>query len=102
MIHSYSNKIKVFESDKAMGCLLAKTGHNELVKLFLKPKGRITLHSLPVHVTFFVIKGSGTAIVDNDEVLLAKGDALEVKANINRGWENPTESELEVLVIKQL
>ncbi len=102
MLHSYSSKVKVFESVMSMGCKLAQTKHNEIVKLFLEPKGSIAMHSLPVHVTFFVIKGSGTAMVDNDKVLLTKGDVFEVQANANRGWENTTDSNLEVLVIKQL
>lgn len=102
MLHSYSSKTKVFESNKAMGCQLATTGHNELVKLFLEPKGSIALHSLPVHVTFFVIKGSGTAIIEDKKIFLSKGDVLEVEAKVNRGWNNTSDSNLEVLVIKQI
>jgi quercetin dioxygenase-like cupin family protein len=102
MLHDYNKKLLIFEALNAKGELLAKTSHNEIVKLFIESNGIIAPHALPVHVTFYITKGAGTGIVDNARIAVSKGDVLEVAPDLLRGWENDSKSDLEILVIKQL
>ncbi len=100
MIYSSENKQLVFDQANAKGFKLAETSLNELVKLEIGKGGEITEHALPIHVTFYVIKGEGLATINGKSNKCNQGDVIEVGANEQRGWRNESDVLLEILVLK--
>ncbi|OFX85646.1 MAG: hypothetical protein A2W99_06325 [Bacteroidetes bacterium GWF2_33_16] len=72
----------------------------ELVHLLLKPGDTLGYHKNPFDVVFFVIEGSGLLSVDGKKQQLHINDTLKVRREMMRGWENNTQSNLCLLVIK--
>ena len=93
---------EIYNQDGAVGKLIGKENNYEYVRLCLQPGSKIDKHELPFPVTFFVISGLGEAFVDSETFNAESGDLLEVKANSLRGWENKSDSQLEILVMKHL
>lgn len=99
----YFNKQKkeVLNNNGAQGFRLAQTSLSEIVKLEIEPGGKIPAHSLPINVVFYVIKGEGIALVNDEKYVVDLGDVIEVAAHNQRSWSNISDSMLELLVIKQ-
>ena len=74
----------------------------EYVRLELAPGKTIAEHVLEVPVVFYVLHGTGTVLLDGEHLIANQGDMIFVKAGANRGWENASDQELTVLVIKYL
>ena len=74
----------------------------ELVHLRLKPGEKLAEHKNPVDVIFFVIEGSGILTINGEPKKLNTTDTLKVTSDINRGWENNSNKDLKILVIKLL
>lgn len=72
----------------------------ELVHLLLKPGEILAEHKNPFDVIFFVIEGSGILTINGKPKKLNATDTLKVISYINRGWENNSEKDLKILVIK--
>ncbi len=101
MIYPDKDKQLVFDQKGAKGYKLADTAFNELVKLELELGAEILEHALPMHVTFYVIKGEGIALVNGTASLCKQGDVVVVAKNEQRGWKNESDNLLELLVVKQ-
>ncbi len=102
MIYPYSNKQTVLDTDKAKGYKLTEVNQRELVQLELEAGGMISAHSLPIHVTFYVVSGSGKIIIDSKSYSASEGDVLDVKSNLQRSWVNDGDELLSLLVIKEV
>ncbi len=100
MIYKEKNKQLVFDQNQAKGFKIAETHLNEIVKLELEKGGTIPEHTLPIHVTFYVINGEGVASINGVSSICRQGDVVEVAKNDQRGWRNESESLLELLVLK--
>lgn len=74
----------------------------ELVHLLLKPGEILAEHKNPVDVIFFVIEGSGILTINGKPTNLKAADTLKVTQEIDRGWENNSDKDLKILVIKLL
>ena len=102
MIYPYAEKQTVLDTPLAKGHLLATSNERELVLLVLEPNGEVPFHALPIHVTFFVKKGSGLLKINEHSFEATEGDILEVAAYDERSWLNNGSNVLELLVIKAI
>jgi len=101
MIHNIETGETVYDQDGGKGIRLFEAGGNEYVHLTIQPGSGIPEHSLPLAVSFYILKGSGTCTVSGKSVSATEGDMLECPPNELRGWENTSDEPLEVLVIKR-
>lgn len=69
--------------------------------LSIRPGSGIPEHSLPLLVSFYVLKGSGFCTVSGKAFSATEGDMLECPPNEPRRGENNSDEPLEMLVIKQ-
>ncbi|MFP4025147.1 MAG: cupin domain-containing protein [Thiohalospira sp.] len=74
----------------------------ELVHLTLKPGEKLAEHKNPFDVIFFVIEGSGILTIHGEPINLKATSTLKVTSDILRGWENNSDKDLKLLVIKLL
>jgi mannose-6-phosphate isomerase-like protein (cupin superfamily) len=72
----------------------------ELVHLLLKPGEKLESHKNPFDVVFFVIEGSGLLTINEEKQQLNSSDTVKVTSEHMRSWENNTQSDLRLLVIK--
>ena len=99
-IQNLSNSPKVpFDLD---GYILHSEKQIELVHLLLKPGENLAEHKNPFDVIFFVAEGSGVLSIEGEESVLSKNDVTKVISDKNRGWENNTNQDLRLLVVKLL
>ena len=91
----------VFDQDGCTGVRLYESAGNEYVHLSIDPGGSIPEHSLPLAVSFCVLKGQGICHVSGSRFEVAPGEMLECPPNELRGWSNESAEPLEVLVIKR-
>ncbi len=101
MIHNIETGEAVYEQNGCRGVRLYEAGGNEYVQLSIKPGGEIPEHSLPLAVSFYVLKGNGICSVSGDHLSATAGDMLECPPGEPRGWRNTSSEPLEVLVIKR-
>jgi len=101
MIHNLEKGETVYDQDGCKGIRLYETEGNEYVHLSIKSGGEIPEHSLPLAVSFYVLKGSGICTVSGSSISAAEGDMLECPPGEPRGWRNASAEPLEVLVIKR-
>jgi len=98
MIRNLENSPKVpFDLD---AFILHSEKPVELVLLLLKPGENLEKHKNPFDVIFFVNEGEGVLVVENEQYSLKKNDVLKVTSDQSRAWENSTEKDLRLLVIK--
>jgi len=62
--YPYQNKEEVVNTPLAKWYRLAQVNHRQLVELRLQTMGKVPVHALSKHVTFFVVNGQGTLKVD--------------------------------------
>lgn len=74
----------------------------ELVHLLLKPGEKLAKHKNPFDVIFFVAEGSGILNVESEEYILNTNNVIKVRSDENRAWENTSNNNLRILVIKLL
>ena len=74
----------------------------EMVHLLLKPGEKLETHKNPFDVIFFVAEGAGILSVEDEEYILNMNDTIKVTSDKNRGWENKSDQDLRLLVIKLL
>jgi len=84
------------------GYILHSEKNIELIHLLLKPNEKLEKHSNPFDVIFFVIEGTGILTVESDKFILKATDVIKVLSEKNRGWENNSNIDLKLLVIKLL
>jgi len=101
MIYNIENGETVYDQDGGKGIRLCEAGGNEYVHLTIQPGSGIPEHSLPLAVSFYVLKGSGSCTVSGKPISATEGDMLECPPGKPRGWENTSSAPLEVLVIKR-
>jgi quercetin dioxygenase-like cupin family protein len=101
MVHTIEKGETVYEQDGCLGTRIYETGGIEYVHLAINPGCRIPEHSLPLAVSFCVLKGCGVCSVSGESFSATAGDMLECPPNVPRGWRNDSDAPLEVLVIKR-
>ena len=99
-IHNLGNSPKVPFDLEAF--ILHSEKQIEIVHLKLSPGEKLEEHKNPFDVIFFVIEGSGILTIDGTNYNLLSNDVLKVTSEKNRGWENTSDMDLRILVIKLL
>jgi len=72
----------------------------QCVNIVLQPGGNLPVHTTPVDVIFYVLKGTGTVEIGEEKKEVSEGMFIESPRNILHGWSNFGKEELSVLVIK--
>lgn len=101
MIRNLDTGDTVFEQDGCKGIRLYEEDGLEYVHLSIESGSGIPEHSLPLAVSFYVLKGSGICTVSGNSFGASEGDMLECPPDAPRGWRNDSAEPLEVLVIKR-
>ncbi len=102
MIHNIETGETVYEQNGCTGVRLYEAGGIEYVHLSIRPGGEIPEHSLPLAVSFCVLKGTGICTVSGQRFSATAGDMLECHPGTPRGWQNTSDAPLEVLAIKRV
>lgn len=100
-VYSVENGETVYEQDGCVGTKLYEAAGNEYVQLAIQPGSGIPEHVLPIPVSFCVLSGAGTVLVEGEAQTVAAGEMVECLSGFSRGWKNETDALLEVLVIKR-
>jgi quercetin dioxygenase-like cupin family protein len=74
----------------------------EVIHLSLAPGEVLAKHANPFDVIFYVVEGTGELEIGEGNKTIGKDTAIEVPANVMRGWKNTGAGALRVLVIKAL
>lgn len=82
------------------GWSLIKSDKAELVYLKLKPGESLGKHKNPFDVIFYILKGEGTLLLENDAKRLKANDSIFINNTLNRGWKNDSNEDLILLVFK--
>ena len=101
MIYRLIDGETVYDAGGCRGIKLYEAIGNEYVHLQFEPGAEIPQHSLPLAVSFYVLKGSGICHVSGTEIPAVAGEMLECPPDAPRGWKNNSEVPLEILVIKR-
>lgn len=101
MIYNTDTGEIVYDQEGCIGTRLYEAGGIEYVHLAVKPGCAIPEHSLPLAVSFCVLKGNGVCTVSGEPLFAAAGDMLECPPGALRGWRNDSDALLEVLVVKR-
>ena len=101
MIYRLKDGETVYDAGGCRGVKLYEADGNEYVHLRFEPSAEIPSHSLPMAVSFYVLKGTGTCHVSGVEIPAVAGEMLECPPDAPRGWRNDSDAPLEVLVIKR-
>lgn len=100
IIQNLSNSPKVpFDLE---GYILHSEKQIELIHLLLKPGKNLAEHKNPFDVIFFVAEGTGILSIEGEECQLTATDVTKVTSEKMRGWQNNTDKDLRLLVIKLL
>ncbi len=74
----------------------------ELIHLKFSPGETLEKHANPFDVVFYVVEGTGELEVEQEKKQISQDTAIEVPANLMRGWKNTGKGNLRILVIKAL
>ncbi len=74
----------------------------ELIHLNFSPGETLEKHANPFDVIFYVVEGTGELEIGDEKKQVAQDTAIEVPANVMRGWNNTGSGNLRVLVIKAM
>ena len=102
MINKFENAKVVFNQNEVIGRSITEVGDNELVHLSLGIGKTVPEHILEIDVTFFVITGNGTILIDGKKYKASMKDVIFVKSGSHRGWINDGETVLELFVVKKI
>ena len=72
----------------------------QCVNIVIQPGGVLPVHTTPVDVIFYVIKGAGIIEIGDESKEVSEGMFIDSPKAIPHGWKNPGKDELSVLVIK--
>jgi quercetin dioxygenase-like cupin family protein len=102
MIYSAETSPVIFDQDGVLGHSLGTFGDLEYIQLRLSPGAEVPRHALPFAIEFFVVSGTGLALLTNREVEVSARQLIRVAAGEPRGWRNVGEDELVLLGIKHV
>jgi len=93
--------LKGFSKSEKVEAKKIPTGFSaQCVNIVLQPGGILPVHTTPVDVIFYVLRGSGIVEIGEEKKEVSEGMFIESPRNIFHGWSNHVEEELSVLVIK--
>jgi len=84
------------------GKIMFDNSNVEIIHLTLKPFEKLDMHTNSADAVFYILSGKGILFYDNDKIEVLENSCFGIKKDIERGWENTNNSELKILVVKQL
>lgn len=101
MVYRLKDGETVYDAGGCQGVKLYEAAGNEYVHLRFEPGAEIPAHSLPLAVSFYVLKGTGTCRVSDTDIPAKAGEMLECPPGEPRSWKNNSNAPLEILAIKR-
>lgn len=92
----------IFNQDGVLGRQLLKQENTEYVFLGFEKDAQTQPHVQDILMSFFIVKGKATVLVDNEKISLKKGQMIEIEAGKSRQWINAGDDVLELFVVKTL
>ena len=84
---------------KIDGRVMFSDNRTELIHLTLQPGEKLDYHKNPFDVIFYILEGKGTYSTKNKDIEIVQDSSFEVKKEIERKWENNSQSVLRLLVV---
>ncbi len=79
---------------------LCEIPHAVVVMITLQPGESLKRHKTPVDVIFYVLEGTGTVEIGEEQAIVGKDTLIESPARIPHRWINESGEVFRVLVIK--
>lgn len=79
---------------------LCEIPHATVVMITLQPGESLKRHKTPVDVIFYVLEGTGTVQIGDEQATVGADTLIESPARIPHLWKNESDSVFRVLVIK--
>lgn len=100
MKHTLDSSKTVLQKDTIWGRQLADLENVEYVYLQLGEAEQIPPHEMPMDVDFFVVKGHGNILVNDNSIILEEGDLIHVEKGSSRSVYTDKSQKITLLVIK--
>lgn len=84
-----------------IGKQLYDSNQTEIVHLKIESGYKISKHSLPIPVTFFITEGIVDFYIEDEVIASEKGSYIHIEPNIERGISNNHSLDAKILVIKE-
>ena len=102
MIKNKQNTEHYFWSDKCEGFRLVQTENLSVIQEIMPPSTMEQMHYHNEAMQFFyIIKGIATFIIENEQIVVDKGNGIQILPKIKHQIQNNQSFELEFLVISQ-
>lgn len=85
------------------GITMQKVPHTfstQSVYLTIESNESLPIHSTPADVLFYVVSGIGLLTIGSETTECISGSYIESPKNVSHGWENKSDEQLKILVIK--
>ncbi len=79
---------------------LCEIPHAVVVMITLQPGESLKRHKTPVDVIFYVLEGTGTVEIGEEQATVGKDTLIESPAKIPHRWLNESDSVTRILVVK--
>lgn len=83
-------------------CIMFSSNKFELIHLTLSPGDSIDMHKNPFDVVFYMLNGTAKLSVDNECREIERNTSVFVDKSSIRGWQNNSNSNAIILVMKIL
>lgn len=100
MKHTLDSSKIVLQKDSILGRQLADMENVEYVYLQLGESEQIPAHEMPMDVDFFVVKGQGNILVNDNSIKLVESDLVHVNKGSCRSVYTEKAQEITLLVVK--
>jgi quercetin dioxygenase-like cupin family protein len=84
------------------GRIMFTSPKTEVVHLTLKPGEKMEPHVQPFDIIFFVMEGTGILETGGEQILGTENTCIWLESGTERAWKNTGETEMKILVIKDL
>ncbi|MCK5135004.1 MAG: cupin domain-containing protein [Bacteroidales bacterium] len=82
--------------------LMFQAGNHEIIRLDLKPGECIEKHANDWRIIFYVLDGTGTLIIGDEEFYMKAHQSIAVRPGLMREWQNSGNETLKLLAIKTM
>lgn len=92
----------ILNKNGATGRKIFSNGKVEIVHMILEPEAELEKHVSHFDVQFYVIFGEGIYIIGEESHVIKRDTVINCPKQVERGWKNLSNSNLELLVIKNI
>lgn len=92
----------IFDQNGVIGRQVLKQGNNEYVSLSFNIGTETKAHVQDILMTFYIVTGQGSVVIENETFHLKKGQLIEIQAGKSRQWKNTGKEVMELFVVKTI